>query len=414
MLGSHRYGLVVAGLCTGALSQFLYVSSYNGTVTTLDMSGVSECPNGMAGKEAVEMKILGNSTACGTNPSYLVPDQQEKLVYCIDEAWQTGRGALTAMKTCSGEKRILDGGVRNEVPINGPVFGGLFDNGKKMAVSNFGNESVSVWDVSSPQNLQLGSSVNFILDEPGASDKQLVSKPHQTLVDPSGNFVVVSDFGADMIRVFSVRNGDFIPAGEYKVTKGSGPRHAAFTTVKKEGDVERAKMVLVNELRPEIDVYDVVYKSGNMTLEKLNSTTPIHGEGTRAPKDAFPSEVVISSDDRFVIISSRNENNLRSPTFINNGTQPSDPIINFKFDVSTGKLSDPQEIAAGGRFPRHFSMNEAGTLLAVALQKDGLVVLIPRDPATGKLGPKPVAFARLAEGVSSVIFSGKVECQAEQ
>lgn len=40
---------------------------------------------------------------------------------------------------------------------------------------------------------------------------------------------------------------------------------------------------------------------------------------------------------------------------------------------------------AGGRSPRHFSVNKAGTLIAVGLQSDGRVVVIDRDVSTGAL-----------------------------
>ncbi|KAF4587203.1 3-carboxymuconate cyclase [Ophiocordyceps camponoti-floridani] len=272
-----------------------------------------------------------------------------------------------------------------------------------MAVANFGNASVTIWDVSSPEALNLTTTIPFTLDQPGPiPSKQSSSKPHQTVLDPTGSFMVVCDFGADTLRIFRVGNHGLVPAGDVKVRPGSGPRHAAFTEVRG----GRARLVLVNELSPRIDVFDVKYGEG-MELALLSSV-PVHGEGTQAPKDAFPSEVVISSDNKFVIVSSRNENNLQTPSFPNNTSQPSDPIISFKLDSSTGNLTDPQEVPAGGRFPRQFSMNAAGTLLAVALQKDERVVLIPRDPVTGKLGDRPVAFARVSGEVTSVIFSGEV------
>lgn len=45
-----------------------------------------------------------------------------------------------------------------------------------------------------------------------------------------------------------------------------------------------------------------------------------------------------------------------------------------------------QTAAAGGRNPRHFSLNKAGTLVASALQDDNRVVIIERDVKTGLLG----------------------------
>lgn len=49
-------------------------------------------------------------------------------------------------------------------------------------------------------------------------------------------------------------------------------------------------------------------------------------------------------------------------------------------------------------------MNKAGTLVAVGEQKDGRVVLIKRDPASGKLGDF-AGYANVAGEITSVIFN---------
>ena len=82
----------------------------------------------------------------------------------------------------------------------------------------------------------------------------------------------------------------------------------------------------------------------------------------------------------------------------------SDTLINFGLDGETGSLSVVQEVPCGGSFPRQFSMNKAGTLLAVGLQNDGRVVLIERDAQTGEIGDF-VANADVEGQVTAVIFN---------
>ena len=60
-------------------------------------------------------------------------------------------------------------------------------------------------------------------------------------------------------------------------------------------------------------------------------------------------------------------------------------------------LSLVQTAPAGGRNPRGFSLNKAGTMVASALQDDNRVVVIERDVASGKLG-KIVAHAEVGVG----------------
>lgn len=104
-------------------------------------------------------------------------------------------------------------------------------------------------------------------------------------------------------------------------------------------------------------------------------------------------------------MSSRNESTLSIPEFDSkNGTEViSDPLINFSIDAKTGSLTEIQQVPCGGRFPRQFSINRAGTLLAVGQQSDARIVLINRDPDTGKLGSF-AAYANVPGQITSVVF----------
>lgn len=111
-------------------------------------------------------------------------------------------------------------------------------------------------------------------------------------------------------------------------------------------------------------------------------------------------------DMRFLILSSRNENTLKVPNFDPGNTTSivSDPLVNFEIDAETGHLNLRQEVPCGGGFPRQFTINKAGTLVAVALQSDGRVVVMERDVKTGLLG-KFVAYAEVEGGVTAVVFN---------
>lgn len=104
-----------------------------------------------------------------------------------------------------------------------------------------------------------------------------------------------------------------------------------------------------------------------------------------------------------MIVSDRGDNRHNIPSFDSNGAQiVSDSLINFSIG-NDGSLTPVQEVAAGGRYPRQFSLNKAGTRVAVGMQKDARVVLLERDPATGKLG-NFVGYANVAGEITSVIF----------
>ena len=110
-------------------------------------------------------------------------------------------------------------------------------------------------------------------------------------------------------------------------------------------------------------------------------------------------------DREYLLISSRNENTHEIPNFNSGNTTDiiSDSLVSFRIDGETGQLALQQDVPCGGRFPRHFAINKAGTLVAVALQHDSRVVILERDVKTGMLGDF-VAYAELEGEVTAVIF----------
>lgn len=107
-------------------------------------------------------------------------------------------------------------------------------------------------------------------------------------------------------------------------------------------------------------------------------------------------------DQKFIIASSRGENSLTMPNFDpkNSTAIPSDPLISFKIDRATGSLTHVQTAPAGGRNPRGFSINKAGTLVAAALQDDNRVVVWERNISSGEL-VNIAGWATVGEGVGN-------------
>jgi hypothetical protein len=80
----------VAGLLAGSTSAtLLYVTSYAGTITTLDLV------EGATSK----LETVASTTACGANPSWLTLDYSKSFVYCLDEAWGQSAGSVTSFYT---------------------------------------------------------------------------------------------------------------------------------------------------------------------------------------------------------------------------------------------------------------------------------------------------------------------------
>lgn len=120
----------------------------------------------------------------------------------------------------------------------------------------------------------------------------------------------------------------------------------------------------------------------------------------------FVCPVFRQPDSRFLVVSSRYENALSIPNFDPTNTTRivSDPLINFAIDPRSGALTAVQEFPCGGRAPRQFAFNRAGTMVTVGAQTDGRVALIRRDPASGRLVDF-VGYANVAGQITATIFN---------
>ena len=143
--------------------------------------------------------------------------------------------------------------------------------------------------------------------------------------------------------------------------------------------------------------------------EKSLNFTPVYESGIYGPRTtpegAAAAEALLSPDKKYLLTSSRNTTLFEIPNF-NPAIAtkiPSDALQVWKIDQETGKLAFEQSAPAGGSFPRHFSVNKKGTLVAVGLQLDERVVIVERDVASGEFG-KFVAEIDIPGQVTSVIW----------
>lgn len=89
MLGaSSPAGVLSLALWTSscATATLLYVSSYSGTVTTLNLTGSV-------------LESVASTDGCAGSPSWLTLDYLTAVLYCTDEGLTTGEGSLSSFST---------------------------------------------------------------------------------------------------------------------------------------------------------------------------------------------------------------------------------------------------------------------------------------------------------------------------
>jgi hypothetical protein len=120
-----RASLPLSGLVTSAAAVNLYVSSYAGTITSLQLNQAS---NG-----SYSLAQIAVNTGSAPNPSWLTKDEYNDVVYCADEGLTVPNGTLASYKTsASGELSQID---RHSV-ISGPVSSVVYNGGKGLAMAH--------------------------------------------------------------------------------------------------------------------------------------------------------------------------------------------------------------------------------------------------------------------------------------
>ncbi|AEO66808.1 91798a32-3a95-4dba-95bf-09eb7d1cfeaa [Thermothielavioides terrestris] len=385
LFGGFR--LASAAPCSG--SPLLYVTTYPagdvaGSVHTLQL--------GAAKLESV----VDPSASCGSYPSWLT--QVGDILYCVNEAWDANNGTLYSLKIGSDLNltRLSDGQTVGG-PVSTIVYG---DGGRGLAVADYAGGGINTFNITDPSAIVPLLTEVFPKPADNRSDPQNQARPHEAVLDPTGNFLLFPDLGADLLRTFQV-NKTTLQLTESKThtfDRGTGPRHAAFL---KSGS--KTFLYVVCELSNLLFGFEVTYNDdqtlGFTQFHKSNT----HGNNSTLPAGTAAAEITLSPDHRFLTLSSRKERSLQY-TLANGTTVPSDPLITYAVDAATGALTLVQTAPAGGVNPRHFSFNSDGTRAAAALQDDARVVVFERDVASGKLG-KAVAEADVPGQPNFVLFA---------
>lgn len=310
-------------------------------------------------------------------PTWLALDPRRPILYSVSEIGNDGKSQggvySLAIDPAAGKLKIT-----SQVASGGGGATHLaFDERlNTLFVANWGGGQVSAVPVRSDGSLAPVSSIQTDYGS-GPSPVQFGPHAHSVAVDPSGNFVLSADLGADRIFVyhFDSANRTLSPARPAfeSVAPGSGPRHIVFSP--------NGRLVyLLTELTAEIVVFRWEATMGRL---KRHQSLAIDGPGYSGKKSA--GEIGISRDGRFVYVTNRGQNTL----------------VVYAVSRESGMLVKRQEIACGGDSPWSFAIDQSGGWMIVANENSSTLNVFKIDKASGKLAatgqvlsvPKPVTIA---------------------
>lgn len=241
--------------------------------------------------------------------------------------------------------------------------------------------------------------IKYTMNGPGKNPgRQEAPHPHHVFTDPTGDFLLVPDLGADLIRINRIdrNSGRLTECGAGKPVPGTGPRHGAFW-----GTGTNSTLFIANELSNSISSWKVEYpssSSGCMSLTVQNTVTPYQGNAS-APYGTKVGEVRVK--DNFVYTSNRNDKKF-------NGN---DSITQYTISAG-GRIAWTAISSSYGTYPRTFDINKAGDMVAIGDQTTSNVAIVKRDRSTGQLGDL-VANLRIGaagrpeneDGLSAVVWA---------
>ncbi|CZR63507.1 uncharacterized protein PAC_13404 [Phialocephala subalpina] len=368
----------LGGFVTSTLATNLYVSSYAGNITSVQLS---QLPNG-----AYSLNPVSVNDGSVPSPSWLTKDEYNDVVYCVDEGFGVPNSSIASYKTSkSGELTLID----RHLTIAGAVSTVVYNSGKGIAAAHYGNISggsaVTSYTINANGTLNPIQAFPFTLAQPGPNpDRQEAPHPHEAILDPTDSYIAVPDLGADLVRIFKIdpKTSLLTAVTPIPVPAGSGPRHGTFL----KAACGNTYFFLISELANTIASYNVTYSDSGLSFQQLFISGTYGNQST--PVGAAAAEAILSPDHKFLLTSSRNASLFQIKNFDpkNSTLIPSDTLQVWAIDDATGKLDFKQLSPAGGAFPRQFSVNKNGTLAAVGLQNDGRVVVVSRDVKTGLYG----------------------------
>ncbi|KAI1749197.1 putative isomerase YbhE [Xylaria castorea] len=310
------------------------------------------------------------STGAGSDYSWMRYKKSTDTVYAVNEYGSE----VTAFKL--GHLDVKGGNSANGSA--GVVFLEFNKDQTRMIGAAYGSSTLDVWDTSAAGAPKLLKSVNVTSSYP--SSGPLGNKPHQALFDPTGDWLVVPDLGADQLLIADTKADSYKIINAISLKPGSGPRHGGFI---KSND--RTFFVVACELSNEVHLYEFKYSDNGPEFIHLSEQST-YGPGI-TPKNATSAAagaLLIASNNRDIYISNR----------LSGDTE--DNIAHFFFDAKTTNLTFARSIPTGGVNPRSMSFAASESILFVTNVAGPLgVAAISRCADSGRLGAKPFAGTNL-------------------
>lgn len=304
------------------------------------------------------------------NPSWVTLSADGRQLFAVNEngpasADPVGRASSFALaRGPAASRRLSQANSLGDDPAHASVS----RDGRYLFVANYSGAqspggTLAVLPIDREGRLQPGVQVLTHRASLADRERQLGPHVHAVVPAPDGRYVLAADLGADKVYVYRydpARSAErpLLAAATAAVDlpPASGPRHLLF-------DAAGKHVYLTLEMTGELVVFD--YDDG-----RLHPVQTVAMDSGRRDGNAAAA-LHLSDDGRFLYASNRGEDN---------------HIAVYAVDAANGQLTAMQRRSTEGRGPREFALSPDGRHVVVANQHSNTLVVIERDPRSGRLG----------------------------
>ena len=312
-------------------------------------------------------KLTAKGVAAETpDPSWVVIHPNGKFVYAVNESGK--KSSITAFALDAKSAKLTQ---LNQLPALGedPCYLSFDKTGKYLFVANYTSGNVVVFPILADG--KLGEHTADIKNAGALGpNKERQEAPHAHWIEPSaGNrFAYVADLGLDRVLIypFDAAKGTLTaPSGagsgaegafSVKLTPGTGPRHAAFSS---SGNF----LYVLGEMQSTVSVFANEHQEVWRPVQQISALPELF----TGRNDA--AEIAIHPSGKWLFTSNRGH----------------DTIAVFAINHTDGTLRKTGDFSTGGQEPRHFAIDPTGQFLLAENQNSSTIVVFRIDSATGVL-----------------------------
>jgi len=331
---------------------------YVGTYTSGESRGIYRFRLDPATGEVSDLELAAETV----NPSFLALHPDGRFLYAVSEVSsfegeETGAISAFRIDPDSGQLNLL-----NQIPSGGtgPCYLTTDSGGRFVLAANYGGGTVSSTEILPDGSL--GRMLSRIQHQGSGTYPGRQGRPHAHSIrlDPSENFAVAADLGADKLFIYRVNTdtGALEPRQppDFSMPAESGPRHLAFHP-------NMSVIYVINELASTISVIENRDFRSFREIQRV-STVP---DGTTGKN--WTAEVLVHPSGRFLYGSNRGH----------------DSIAAYSINPATGRLTMIGTTPTGGKTPRNFTIDPNGRYLLAANQHSSNITVFAIDPQSGGL-----------------------------